>query len=53
LTKIKEKLAKNEQIILLINRRGYWTNIMCANCGHMFVCPSAAAISPITKRTRC
>ncbi len=40
LQKIKEKLAAHEQIILLINRRGYWTNIMCANCGHIFTCPS-------------
>ena len=40
LAKIEEKLAKHEQILLLINRRGYWTNIMCANCGHIFVCPS-------------
>jgi primosomal protein N' (replication factor Y) len=40
LTKIKEKLANKEQIILLINRRGYWTNIMCANCGHIFTCPN-------------
>jgi primosomal protein N' (replication factor Y) len=40
LTKIREKLAAHEQIILLINRRGYWTNIMCANCGHIFTCPS-------------
>jgi len=40
LTKIKEKLDKKEQIILLINRRGYWTNIICPHCGHMFLCPS-------------
>ncbi len=40
LMKIREKLSKREQIILLINRRGYWTNIMCASCGHIFVCPS-------------
>jgi primosomal protein N' (replication factor Y) (superfamily II helicase) len=40
LTKIKEKLDKKEQIILLINRRGYWTNIVCPHCGHLFVCPS-------------
>ena len=40
LQKIDEKLQKHEQVLLLINRRGYWTNIMCANCGHIFVCPS-------------
>jgi primosomal protein N' (replication factor Y) len=40
LDKISEKLSRHEQIILLINRRGYWTNIMCPNCGHIFTCPS-------------
>jgi primosomal protein N' (replication factor Y) len=40
LNKIKEKLDKKEQIILLINRRGYWTNVICPRCGHLFTCPS-------------
>lgn len=40
LAKIKEKLEKKEQIILLLNRRGYWTSIMCPSCGHIFTCPS-------------
>jgi len=39
LTKIQEKLERHEQVMLLINRRGYWTNIMCATCGHIFTCP--------------
>jgi primosomal protein N' (replication factor Y) len=38
--KIKEKLDRKEQVLLLINRRGYWTSIMCPRCGHIFVCPS-------------
>ncbi len=40
LTKIKEKLDKKEQVLLLLNRRGYWTGIECPKCGHLFVCPS-------------
>lgn len=40
LVKIREKLEKHEQTILLINRRGYWTNIMCPSCGKIFTCPS-------------
>jgi len=40
LAKIREKLDKKEQAILLINRRGYWTNIVCPHCGHLFLCPS-------------
>ena len=38
--KIGEKLAKKEQIILLINRRGYSSYLTCGHCGHIFVCPS-------------
>ncbi len=37
--KIQEKLTKNEQIILLLNRRGYSTFITCSNCGYTYKCP--------------
>ena len=36
---IVDKLKKNEQIILLINRRGYSSSIMCKECGHVLKCP--------------
>ncbi len=39
-TKIKEKLEKNEQVILLLNRRGYSTFITCQNCGYTYKCPN-------------
>ena len=35
---IKDTLAKGEQVILLINRRGFSTNITCRNCGYTFEC---------------
>ena len=38
--KIGEKLEKKEQIILLINRRGYSSFLTCGRCGHIFTCPS-------------
>ena len=38
-TKIAEKLNRNEQIILLLNRRGYSSVISCKECGHTFKCP--------------
>ena len=38
--KIKEKLSKKEQIILLLNRRGFSTFITCSNCGYTYKCPS-------------
>ena len=37
---IHETLAKNEQAILLINRRGFSTHVTCRNCGHIFKCPT-------------
>ena len=37
--KIKEKLDKKEQIILLLNRRGYSSIISCKECGHIEKCP--------------
>jgi len=37
--KIKERLNNNEQIILLLNRRGYSSFVTCKNCGYTFKCP--------------
>lgn len=37
--KIKDRLNKNEQIILLLNRRGYSTILSCHNCGYVMKCP--------------
>ncbi|ERJ13417.1 primosomal protein N' [Haloplasma contractile] len=35
---ITEKLNKKEQIILLLNRRGYSNFVMCRNCGETVMC---------------
>ena len=37
---IKERLSKQEQIILLINRRGHSNFVICRNCGYVFSCPN-------------
>lgn len=37
--KIEEKLNKKEQIILLLNRRGYSNVITCKDCGNTLKCP--------------
>lgn len=39
LNKIKEKLSKEEQVILLLNRRGYSSFVTCKNCGYTVKCP--------------
>lgn len=40
LDKIKERLEKQEQILLLLNRRGYASYITCSNCGYVYKCPN-------------
>ena len=37
---INDKLEKKEQVILLLNRRGYSSFITCKNCGYTFKCPN-------------
>ena len=37
---IDEKLQKKEQVILLLNRRGYASFVTCKNCGFTFKCPN-------------
>ncbi len=37
---IQEKLSLHEQVLLLINRRGYWTGVNCPKCGYIFTCPN-------------
>jgi primosomal protein N' (replication factor Y) len=39
-TAIEETLAKNEQIILFQNRRGFAPYVSCRDCGHTFRCDS-------------
>ncbi|MDR0298347.1 MAG: primosomal protein N' [Streptococcaceae bacterium] len=40
LEKINEKLEKNEQIILMLNKRGYSSFLMCRECGTVIKCPN-------------
>jgi len=37
---IEEALAKKEQILLLLNRRGFANFLLCRACGHVFLCPN-------------
>lgn len=40
LSKIKDRLEKQEQVMLLQNRRGYSNYLTCPNCGYVFKCPN-------------
>lgn len=37
--KVNDRLSRNEQVILLLNRRGYNTVITCHDCGYTQKCP--------------
>ncbi len=37
---INECLRKKEQVIILLNRRGYSTFINCSSCGYTYKCPN-------------
>ncbi|AND79818.1 primosomal protein N' [Streptococcus pantholopis] len=40
LDKIKERLNRKEQTVLMLNRRGYSSFIMCRDCGFVDECPN-------------
>ncbi|MBH0113538.1 primosomal protein N' [Novosphingobium sp. YJ-S2-02] len=40
---MKARLARGEQSLLFLNRRGYAPLTLCRNCGHRFQCPHCTA----------
>ena len=42
-TEITEALARGEQVMLFLNRRGYAPLTLCRTCGHRFECPQCSA----------
>jgi primosomal protein N' (replication factor Y) len=39
---LRERLARQEQSILLLNRRGYASFLQCSACGYVAVCPNCS-----------
>ena len=37
---ILSTVLKNEQVVIMLNRRGYSTFVMCRSCGYVITCPS-------------
>jgi primosomal protein N' (replication factor Y) (superfamily II helicase) len=53
---IEERLHKKEQTVLLLNRRGYSTFVMCRTCGYTVGCPHcdiSLTYHQSTQRIRC
>lgn len=40
LSALKQRMAKGEQSILMLNRRGYSSFVMCRDCGFVLKCPN-------------
>lgn len=40
LDKIEEKISRKEQVVLMLNRRGYSSFVMCRDCGFVLPCPN-------------
>ncbi|HVR91509.1 MAG TPA: primosomal protein N' [Novosphingobium sp.] len=40
---MRERLARGEQSLLFLNRRGYAPLTLCRNCGYRFQCPNCTA----------
>jgi len=48
---ITERIQRKEQIVLLLNRRGYSTFVMCRDCGHVKECPHCDIALTYHKKT--
>jgi len=46
---VRRALARNEQVILLLNRRGFATYLQCPACGHVPECPNCSIALTVHK----
>ncbi|AYW46270.1 primosomal protein N' [Tetragenococcus koreensis] len=54
--KIADRLEKKEQSVLMLNRRGYSSFVMCRDCGYVLPCPNcdiSLTLHMDTKTMRC
>lgn len=42
ITAVNDRLAKKEQTILFLNRRGFSTSLLCEKCGYVCECPNCS-----------
>ncbi|EUJ33463.1 primosome assembly protein PriA [Listeria floridensis FSL S10-1187] len=56
LEKIKQRIAAKQQIVLLLNKRGYASFVMCRDCGYVVECPNcdiSLTYHQATNRMKC
>ncbi|MFV0559905.1 MAG: primosomal protein N' [Enterococcus sp.] len=54
--KLSDRLEKQEQSVLMLNRRGYSSFVMCRDCGFVLPCPNcdiSLTLHMDTKKMRC
>ena len=47
---IEDRLARREQVLVLLNRRGYATAVFCRQCGDTFECPNCSVSLTVHRR---
>ncbi len=50
LSELRERLRREEQAIVLLNRRGYAHTLLCRSCGQAFSCPDCSVSMPFHHR---
>jgi len=56
LEKMRLRLERSEQIVLMLNRRGYSSFVMCRNCGYVLKCPNcdiSLTYHKVTDQVKC
>ena len=49
-TAIEDRLTRGEQVVVLLNRRGYATAVFCRQCGDTFECPNCSVSLTVHRR---
>jgi primosomal protein N' (replication factor Y) len=49
---VAARVAAGEQTLLLLNRRGYATSVLCRQCGHILECPNCSVTLTVHRRTQ-
>ena len=47
---VGKRLEAGEQALLLLNRRGYATSVLCRQCGHILDCPNCSVTLTVHRR---